>query len=45
VLYVSGGTNDPTIRRSISEHTIHFLEKPFSGEALALKVREALTGH
>jgi two-component system cell cycle sensor histidine kinase/response regulator CckA len=43
VLYFSGYTDDAVVRHSISQGTIHFLEKPFSMEALALKVREALS--
>jgi len=44
VLYFSGYTDDSMVRHSISHDMIHFLQKPFSMEALALKVREALTG-
>jgi CheY-like chemotaxis protein len=44
ILYFSGYTDDSMVRHSISHHMIHFLQKPFSMEALALKVREALAG-
>jgi len=44
VLYFSGYTDDSMVRHSISHDTIHFLQKPFSMEVLALKVREALSG-
>jgi two-component system cell cycle sensor histidine kinase/response regulator CckA len=44
VLYFSGYTDDSMVRHSISHDMIHFLQKPISMEALALKVREALTG-
>jgi signal transduction histidine kinase len=42
VLYVSGYTDDPALRRGISEHEIEFLSKPFSPTRLVTRVREVL---
>jgi len=42
VLYVSGYTDDPSLRRGISEHEIEFLSKPFSPLRLITRVREVL---
>jgi signal transduction histidine kinase/CheY-like chemotaxis protein len=44
VLYVSGYTDDAIIRHGVLEEGIHFLHKPFSATALAVKVREVLDG-
>lgn len=43
VLYVSGYTDDPILRHGILDRGLAFLGKPFSAEALALKVWEVLT--
>lgn len=42
VLYVSGYTDDAVIRRGIMTSASAFLQKPFSAQALASKVRELL---
>jgi len=42
VLYMSGYTNDAIVRHGVLEPGIFFLEKPFSQEALARKLREVL---
>src|SRR2546423_8441370 len=42
VLYMSGYTDDAIIRHGVLEETAAFMEKPFSPETLARKVREVL---
>jgi two-component system cell cycle sensor histidine kinase/response regulator CckA len=42
VLFMSGYTNDEIIRRGLLSPGVPFLQKPFSPEALANKVREVL---
>jgi len=42
VLYMSGYTDDAILRRGVVEDGIPFLEKPFTPEELARKVREVL---
>jgi CheY-like chemotaxis protein len=42
VLYMSGYTNEAIMRHGVLEPGIFFLEKPFSQEALARKLREVL---
>ena len=42
VLYMSGYTDDAILRDSILEEEIPYLQKPFSPEGLARKVREVL---
>jgi signal transduction histidine kinase/CheY-like chemotaxis protein len=42
VLYVSGYTDDPALRRGISEHEVDFLSKPFTPARLVARVREVL---
>jgi hypothetical protein len=39
---MSGYTNDAVVRRGISERGIRFLQKPFTGTALATRVHEVL---
>lgn len=42
VLYMSGYTRDVIGRDGILEDTVHFIQKPFSVNAMARKIREAL---
>ena len=42
VLYMSGYTDDAIVQHGVLEAGINFIQKPFSPDALALKVREVL---
>ncbi len=42
VLFVSGYTDNVILRHGIQEGEVHFLEKPYSSERLAVKIREIL---
>ncbi|HET6616011.1 MAG TPA: PAS domain S-box protein [Dehalococcoidia bacterium] len=42
VLFLSGYTDDASLRAGITTHTVDFIAKPFTPSALALKVREIL---
>ncbi|MCK6447172.1 MAG: PAS domain S-box protein [Planctomycetes bacterium] len=44
VIFVSGYTDDTVLRRGVDTASVRFLHKPFTREALARKVREALDG-
>ncbi|HJX33889.1 MAG TPA: PAS domain S-box protein [Desulfatiglandales bacterium] len=43
VIYMSGYTDDAIVHLGVLEPGLNFIEKPFSPEALAVKVREVLT--
>jgi CheY-like chemotaxis protein len=45
VLFLSGYTAEIISKQGVIEGEIHFLQKPFSFEALTAKVREVLDGH
>jgi YesN/AraC family two-component response regulator len=42
VLFVSGYTDDAVMRHGIHSSETNFLQKPFTGESLAQKVRKVL---
>jgi DNA-binding response OmpR family regulator len=42
VLYMSGYTDDAVIRHGVLAEGMPYLQKPFTPQALALKVREIL---
>jgi PAS domain S-box-containing protein len=42
VLYMSGYSDDEILRHGIKKNTAHFIQKPFSVDALVHKVRETL---
>ena len=42
VLFMSGYTGNVIVHRGILEENVHFLQKPFSVESLAAKVRDVL---
>jgi FixJ family two-component response regulator len=42
VLYVSGYTDDAIIHQGVLKHGTAFLQKPFTTDALARKIREIL---
>jgi len=42
ILYMSGYTDDAILRHGVLEDRIPFLQKPFTAEGLARKVREVL---
>ena len=45
VLFLSGYTAEIISKQGVIEENIHFLQKPFSFEALTSKVREVLDDH
>jgi PAS domain S-box-containing protein len=44
VLYISGYTNDAVVRRGFLESGLRFLQKPFTGNVLAQRVRDVMDG-
>ena len=44
VLFTSGYTDDTVFRQSLVEPGSHFIQKPYTPQALTAKVREALSG-
>ncbi len=42
VVYITGYTDDATVRRGLVDETMELIKKPFTSEILAVKVREAL---
>ena len=44
VIYMSGYTDDAVVRQGLLDHGNHFLQKPFTMDSLAMKVRGVLDG-
>ena len=42
VLFMSGYTDEAIVHHGIVDSDVHFIEKPFSPESLAKKIREVL---
>ena len=42
VLYMSGYTDDAIVRHGLMDERLQFIEKPFTTDALARKVRQVL---
>jgi YesN/AraC family two-component response regulator len=45
VIYMSGYTDDAIVRRGLMDEGLAFIQKPFTAEALARKVRVVLDEH
>lgn len=44
-LFMSGYTDDAVVRHGLLDATVAFIQKPYTGDALAAKVRETLTAN
>ena len=42
ILYMSGHPDDTIVRHGVLDSGVHYLQKPFSSDVLAFKVREVL---
>ncbi len=42
VLFMSGYTSDAIVHRGVLDEGVNFIQKPFSAEGLARKIREVL---
>lgn len=42
ILYLSGYTQDVVLKEGVEHRGLHFVQKPYTGEALARKLRDIL---
>ena len=45
VLYMSGYTDDAIVRHGLLDNVLEFIQKPFTADAFARKVRQALESY